>query len=50
MGRKWRNKRSPPDADFTRPISLGTLLVAFALLLMVIAPQFRKKREILGEA
>ncbi len=29
---------------FTRPISLGMLLVAFALLCMVIAPQLRKKR------
>jgi hypothetical protein len=26
------------------------LLVAFALLLMVIAPQFRKKREVLSVA
>ena len=42
--------RGDPSVFFTRPISLGMLLVAFALLLMVIAPQFRKKREILAEA
>ncbi|MBI4189451.1 MAG: tripartite tricarboxylate transporter permease [Betaproteobacteria bacterium] len=36
--------RGDPSVFFTRPISLGMLLVAFALLLMVIAPQVRKKR------
>ncbi len=42
--------RGDPSVFFTRPISLGMLLVAFALLLMVIAPQFRKKREVLEDA
>jgi putative tricarboxylic transport membrane protein len=42
--------RGDPSVFFTRPISLGMLLVAFALLAMIIAPQFRKKREILEEA
>ena len=42
--------RGDPSVFFTRPISLGMLLVAFALLLMVIAPQVRKKRaEVLTE-
>ena len=42
--------RGDPSVFFTRPISLGMLLVAFALLLMIMAPKFRKKREILAEA
>ena len=42
--------RGDPSVFFTRPISLGMLLVAFALLLMVILPQFRQKRAILEEA
>jgi TctA family transporter len=42
--------RGDPSVFFTRPISLGMLLVAFALLLMVVVPQFSKKREILGAA
>ena len=42
--------RGDPSVFFTRPISLGMLLVSFALLLMVVMPQFRKKREILDVA
>ncbi len=42
--------RGDPSVFFTRPISLGMLLVAFALLAMIVLPQFRKKREILSEA
>jgi len=42
--------RGDPSVFFTRPISLGMLLVSFALLLMVVLPQFQKKREILAEA
>ncbi len=43
--------RGDPSVFFTRPISLGMLLVAFALLLMVVVPQFRKKRaEVITEA
>jgi len=42
--------RGDPSVFFTRPISLGMLLVAFALLAMIILPQFRAKREILSEA
>ena len=42
--------RGDPSVFFTRPISLGMLLVSFALLLMVVMPQFQKKREILEEA
>ena len=42
--------RGDPSVFFTRPISLGMLLVSFALLLMVVMPQFQKKREILAEA
>ena len=42
--------RGDPSVFFTRPISLGMLLVAFALLLMVVMPQFQKKREILDVA
>jgi TctA family transporter len=43
--------RGDPSVFFTRPISLGMLLVAFALLAMIIAPQFRKKRaEVITEA
>jgi TctA family transporter len=37
--------RGDPSVFFTRPISLGMLLVAFALLIMIAAPMFRKKRE-----
>jgi len=37
--------RGDPSVFFTRPISLGMLLVAFALLIMILAPQIRKKRE-----
>ena len=39
--------RGDPSVFFTRPISLGMLLVSFALLLMVVMPQFQKKRAIL---
>jgi len=39
--------RGDPSVFFTRPISLGMLLVAFALLAMILFPQFRKKREVL---
>jgi len=42
--------RGDPSVFFTRPISLGMLLVSFALLLMVVLPQFQKKREILDVA
>ena len=42
--------RGDPSVFFTRPISLGMLLVAFALLLMVVMPQFQKKRAILEVA
>ena len=43
--------RGDASVFFTRPISLGMLLVAFALLIMVIVPQFRKKRdEVITEA
>ena len=43
--------RGDPSVFFTRPISLGMLLVAFALLLMVVAPQIRKKRaEVITES
>jgi TctA family transporter len=43
--------RGDPSVFFTRPISLGMLLVAFALLIMIVAPQIRKKREeVLTEA
>ena len=37
--------RGDPSIFFTRPISLGMLLVAFALLIMVLLPFIRKKRE-----
>ena len=39
--------RGDPSVFFTRPISLGMLLVAAALLAMILFPQFRKKREVL---
>jgi len=42
--------RGDPSVFFTRPISLGMLLVSFALLLMVVMPQFQKKRAILDVA
>ena len=42
--------RGDPSVFFTRPISLGMLLVSFALMLMVVMPQFQKKREILDVA
>jgi TctA family transporter len=42
--------RGDPSVFFTRPISLGMLIVSFALLLMVVLPQFQKKREILDVA
>ena len=42
--------RGDPSVFFTRPISLGMLLVSFALLAMIVLPQFRKKRQILEEA
>ena len=37
--------RGDPSVFFTRPISAGMLIVAIALLVMIVAPQFRKKRE-----
>jgi TctA family transporter len=37
--------RGDATVFFTRPISLGMLLVAFALLIMIVLPQIRKKRE-----
>jgi TctA family transporter len=42
--------RGDATVFFTRPISLGMLLVSFALLLMVVLPQFRQKRAVLEEA
>ena len=42
--------RGDPSVFFTRPISLGMLLVAGALLLMVVLPQFQKKRAVLEVA
>ncbi len=43
--------RGDPSVFVTRPISLGMLLVAAALLLMIIAPQIRKKRvEVITQA
>jgi putative tricarboxylic transport membrane protein len=42
--------RGDPSVFFARPISCGQLIVAFILLLMVVLPQFRKKREILEVA
>ena len=43
--------RGDPTVFFTRPISLGMLLVTFALLAMIILPQIRKKRaEVVTEA
>jgi putative tricarboxylic transport membrane protein len=37
--------RGDPSVFVTRPISCGMLIVAAALLLMIVAPQLRKKRE-----
>jgi TctA family transporter len=37
--------RGDPTVFFTKPISAGLLAVAFMLLLIVIAPTIRKKRE-----
>ena len=37
--------RGDPSVFVTRPISCGMLIVALALLLMIVAPQLRKKRE-----
>ncbi|MBK9608536.1 MAG: tripartite tricarboxylate transporter permease [Betaproteobacteria bacterium] len=37
--------RGDPMTFFTRPISLGLLIAAIGLLLIVVAPVFRKKRE-----
>src|SRR6266702_3168630 len=37
--------RGDPTVFFTRPISLAMLLLAGFLLLLIVAPQFRKKRE-----
>jgi putative tricarboxylic transport membrane protein len=37
--------RGDPSVFFTRPISCGMLIVAFALLLMIVLPNIRKKRE-----
>ena len=43
--------RGDPAVFVTRPISLGMLLVAFALLVMIILPFMRKKRdEVLTES
>ena len=36
--------RGDPSVFFTRPISCGMLVVAFALLIIIVAPQVRKKR------
>jgi putative tricarboxylic transport membrane protein len=37
--------RGDPTVFFTRPISLGMLIAAAALLLLIVAPNFRQKRE-----
>jgi TctA family transporter len=37
--------RGDPMTFFTRPISLGLLLAAGALLLLILAPALQKKRE-----
>jgi putative tricarboxylic transport membrane protein len=37
--------RGDPTVFFTRPISCGMLIAAVALLLLIVAPNFRKKRE-----
>ena len=37
--------RGDPSVFFTRPISAGMLIAAFALLLVIVLPQMRKKRE-----
>jgi putative tricarboxylic transport membrane protein len=37
--------RGDPSVFFTKPISLGLLSVAFLLLIIVVAPTVRKKRE-----
>ena len=37
--------RGDPSVFFTRPISCGMLIVAAALMLMIISPQLKKKRE-----
>jgi len=37
--------RGDPTVFFTRPISLTMLLLAGFLLLLIVAPQFRKTRE-----
>jgi putative tricarboxylic transport membrane protein len=37
--------RGDPTVFFTRPISAGMLIAAVALLLLIVAPNFRKKRE-----
>ena len=43
--------RGDATVFFTRPISLGMLIGGFALLIMVVVPQFRKKRaEVITEA
>ena len=37
--------RGDPTVFFTRPISCGMLMAAVALLLLIVAPNLRKKRE-----
>jgi TctA family transporter len=37
--------RGDPTVFFTRPLSLAMLLLAGLLLLLIVAPQFRKTRE-----
>src|SRR5262249_22726115 len=37
--------RGDPSVFFTRPISLGMLIAAFALLMIIVLPQLRKKKE-----
>jgi TctA family transporter len=37
--------RGDPTVFFTRPLSLAMLLLAAVLLLLIVAPQFRKTRE-----
>ena len=37
--------RGDPTVFLTRPLSLAMLLAAVALLLLIVLPNFRKKRE-----
>jgi TctA family transporter len=41
--------RGDPTVFFTRPISLGMLIAAVALLLAIALPNFRRRREAVFE-